>query len=843
MLSESKNKQETAELGKRSSAIFGDAEDLSGEALFQHIVSRMANVLPWFGGIVFLVSLSRAWQSGWHPLFDVQIAFILIVFLVFALQKRLPPQWTAIALITALHFVGMLSLISYGIVGSGGAIIWVGVCIFCGTIYGRHLGFVVIGLTSFSFILVAAGSFAGLWPVFPNGVEQYVSSLTSWANVGVDITVVPIVVVLCISAIQERLRAAVKMNRADNIFINSVLNSQHDLFLVFDPDTGKSLSWNNAFREFTGIPDQEIERRRMPDDWLESSDISIEGAMNAISRLHSGQEQYLEMQLKNYAGENVPVEFHAAIVDLPDQRKVIVAIGRDLRERRAAEQALRESERHFRMISETMPAVVWTVNHAGKLLYMSPNVEEVCGFSAEELMRDGLQFWMPRIHEDDQPGFRKAFMNMLVHHRTSDFQYRFLTRDNRWIWLHERVVPVSSNDNGSELAACGVYWDVTEQVKAAEHSRQSEKLQVLGQLAGGVAHDFNNQISAIIGLTDLLSHEVAQDPHLKHLVDEIAVCADHAAALPQQLLTFSRKSAGKLIPQNVHQVIEQTAALLSRSIAKNIHLRTDLAARNPAISADSSQLQNALLNLCLNARDAMPRGGELIISTENRLVTTEDTKRLSLMPGEYFCLSVKDTGEGMSEETQKHIFEPFFTTKPVGKGTGMGLSTVFGSVKDLGGEIEVISAPGKGANITLILPIGSQIDDAPVVPQKSVKKILLVDDENGVLSIVASMLQDMGLRVVSCHNGEQAVAEYEKQSAEFSMVILDMVMPEFDGAKTFNALHQLNSRLPVLLVSARATDDEIKSVLNQGASDYLPKPFGYRELKEKIESVMTNGLQ
>jgi CheY-like chemotaxis protein len=239
----------------------------------------------------------------------------------------------------------------------------------------------------------------------------------------------------------------------------------------------------------------------------------------------------------------------------------------------------------------------------------------------------------------------------------------------------------------------------------------------------------------------------------------------------------------------------------------------------------------------------MPRGGELIISTENRFVANEDTERLSIIPGEYLCLSVRDTGEGMSEETQKHIFEPFFTTKPVGKGTGMGLSMVFGFVKDLGGDIEVISAPGKGANISLMLPIGTQAVDAPVVPQKSVKKVLLVDDENGVLSIVASMLQDMGLRVVSCHNGEQAVAEYEKQSAEFSMVILDMVMPEFDGAKTFNALHQLNSRVPVLLVSARATDDEIKSVLNQGASDYLPKPFGYRELKEKIESVMANGPQ
>jgi PAS domain S-box-containing protein len=834
-MSEPSDVEKVGELGKRSSAIFGSADDLDGDSLFQHIVTRLANILPWFGGIVLVASISRAWQSGRHPLFDVQIVFIFIVFLVFFLRRRIPPRWTATALLTALHFVGIVSLISYGLLGGGGAIILVGVGILFGTIYGRRLGIIAAGVICVTFFAVAAGGFQGWWPLFPKGVELYLSAWTSWINIGVDMAVVSIVLILCISAIQERLRSLALMNRAESIFINSVFNAQRDLFLVFDPKDGKPLSWNTAFRQFFGLSDREIEAKRIPDDWMSHLTIQASDLTSAISQLTAGTGHSLEVDMKDRAGNQVPFEFHGSVVELPDDRHVIATVGRDLRERRTAERALRESERRFRLISETMPAVVWTVNHAGQMLYVSPNAIDICGFSAEEIVQDGLKLWMPRIHDDDRQKYKNAFINLMVHHKPSDCQYRFLTKSGRLIWLHERVVPIEGQDD--EPAACGVFSDVTDQVNTAERSRQSEKLEVLGQLAGGAAHDFNNQISAIMGLADLLSHDAALAPHLKKRVDEIINCAHHAADLPNQLLTFSRRGSEKNVPVNVHEIINRLVSMISRSFSKSIRCRTLLFAHQPEIPSIASRLENALLNLCLNARDAMPGEGELTLSTENHRISAAEADRLSPAPCDYLFITVTDTGHGMSEETQKHIFEPFFTTKPAGQGTGMGLSQVFGFVKGADGEIEVRSKEGKGTSITLMLPM-IQRENISVTSKEAVKKILLVDDDTGVLAMVSSMLQDMGFSVVECRNGRHAVEEFEQRSCEFSLVILDMVMPELDGRETFALLRKLNGDIPILLVSARSDDREIKTVLSRGASGYLPKPFNLRELKDKIDKVM-----
>ncbi len=812
-----------------SGFIFEDVDIWTGEALFSRMVERFSRVLLGLGILALLGSISRAWQSDWHPLFDVQIAFILIVFTVFLFRNRFKVRYTAVALITSLYAVSMISLLSCGPARTGAVLVLSGVPIITGAIYGRRLGFRAVGLVLVSFVFVMIGTLNNWWPD-ASGLNMSQYYLSAWLNIGMDMAVVSIGLILCVSVIQERLLMATDMNRAKNNFMQAIMDTQQDLFLVFEWSTGKPVYWNKAFREFAGLTDSEIQSRSVPHNWQDKVLIRTEELDAAVGRMLNGEDFLLEIPVIHHSRKRVPVEFRAAAVDLPDQERLIACIGRDVSER----QDLRNSERNLSLITENIPVVVWAVDHGGKLVHMSSNVSSVCGFTAEELLQEGLKLWVTRIHSDDRPGYNESFMSLLHSGKTSDCQYRFTTKDGRTIWLHERAV-LTSDCNAGEPAACGVFWDVTEQVKTAEHLRQSEKLRALGELAGGVAHDFNNQISIILGLAELLSHEKSFEGNARRYIDELRTSALNAAALPEQLLTFARKNPKDCVPLNVHDIINNTVSILSRSFSKRIKLNTQLDAQNPTVTTNPSQLQNALLNLCLNARDAMPEGGELTVSTRNGAINGNN-RRESIIPGEFLFLSVRDTGEGMSEEIRQRIFEPFFTTKPEGKGTGMGMAMVFGFVKSLGGNIEVVSEPNRGTLMTLALPVYSK-EIEPAARAKN-KTVLLVDDEPSVLNTISSMLEDMGMNVVSCLSGEEAVIECKKNENNFALVITDMVMPRLNGSETAAKIRQIYRSIPVLFISARASDKEIYEAQKGGLSGYMPKPFSQPELEEKVLSVI-----
>lgn len=837
------DRDEFGALWTQSRPLFEDARELNGATLFESIVSRFTRALTILVGLAFLGSVSRAWHSGWHPLFDVEIGVVIVIMSLFALRRRIKPRYMALALITASYFVGMTSLLSYGLTGGGGAIILTGVGIICGAVYGRRRGLLVSGLIFISILLFAVGIQTGGWPLIPLPVDTQARAVSGWLNLSIDMFVVAAIAIFCINAIQERLLLMMKISRGEYIFTQAALDAQQDLFLVFDATSKKPIRWNNAVCEFLGLTEEESRAQIIPEDWAARMGLNTKEVAAAVGRVTSGALPYIEFDLLSRENEKVPMEFHAAAVTMPDKRQLTVAIGRDLRDRRAAEKALRESERHFRLITENIPAVVWTLNHAGLPTYISPNVENICGFVADEISKDGLGLWVSRIHADDRERFRTSFIQLLIHKQPIDFKYRFTGKDGREIWLQQRGTPAA--DPNEEASAYGVFWDITEQVRTAEHLRQSEKLETIGQLAGGVAHDFNNQITAIVGCAELLSLEVTHHPEAMVYVNEIMKCAQHASVLPDQLLTFARRKPENNLPQNVHEMISETVAIVRRSMNKNINFTVQLDADHPMVAANEGQLQNALLNLLLNARDAMPGGGTLTIRTHNDVITELKAERPSLVPGAYLYLSVQDTGEGMGEETKHRIFEPFFTTKPVGKGTGMGLSTVFCAVKELGGEIHVDSQLNQGTTMTLILPgIPLKVVPAPMSRNKGQsdgRRVMLVDDEPEVLRLVSSMLKDMGFEVVSCLGGTQAVTEYRRNSSDYDLVILDMVMPDQSGADTFSALRRLDRRIRVLLASGKATDEEIAQILDRGAMGFLPKPFSSHQLRDKISGIMGDG--
>ena len=823
MSSEPHIESNRSEMKNRNSALFGDAEILAGESLFNHLVDYLAQLLLWLGLLAFIGDILRVMCSRWTPLINVQSAFFFVILAVFLFRKKLGARHTATAILTALYGVSLTGLTVNGPGESSSVLVLSGVIVVSGILFGRRSGLLTALFAAASIALAASTNMYLQIPTFGGTLP----TVGDWLNVTLDISAVSIALILFVSAIQKRLLRAVQMNRQENFFTQAVVNAVQDLLFVFNPRTGKMIYWNDSFREFTNLSDDEIEERPIPDAWSDRFKTDLSVIHDAIGRLFTGNKELFELDLVSDNQTPIPTELRASVVDLPENERVVLCMARDIRERRA----LRETESYLQVVTESLPVVIWALNRDGSLAYISPNVADVCGFTAEELLQDGLRGWIPQVCEEDRGGFTSSIARLLEGGAVSNHRYRFTAKDGRELWLHERGVSTVGNPN--EPAACGIFCDITEQVKTSEHLRQSEKLEILGQLAGGVAHDFNNQIAGIIGIAELLEIESNGNGSMERYVHELQKCAHHAASLPQQLLTFSRRDAQHTAPQNVHDIIKETVAILGRSIKKSIRLTPRLSAENPVVDADPSRLQNALLNLCLNARDAMSESGEIVIETKNRNVLDDGNARDGLRPGEYLTLSVKDTGEGMSKETQRRIFEPFFTTKPEGRGTGLGLAMVLGFVKGLEGTVDVTSEVSKGTRIDLTLPVCSP-ESAVTAPPS----VLLVDDEPTVLEMVKGMLQDLGYDVTAFHSAKKALAEYYKRASDFSLVIVDMVMPELSGPEVLSEIKRFNKDARVLLISAMTSEERFQETVSLGALGYLPKPFSQNDLREKVCSVI-----
>jgi PAS domain S-box-containing protein len=385
--------------------------------------------------------------------------------------------------------------------------------------------------------------------------------------------------------------------------------------------------------------------------------------------------------------------------------------------------------------------------------------------------------------------------------------------------------------------------DLTERKRAEERMLQTQKMNAIGQLAGGVAHDFNNQLAAILGFAELLASRVA-DPELKRYAGSIITAAQRSGELTRNLLAFARQGQFQSVRLDVHQLIAETTELLERSIDKRISIVRRLEARPSSIIGDPAQIQNALLNLALNARDAMPMGGSVTFATTVVEMDAARSERdhLDLEAGRYLRVTVSDTGAGMSDEVRRHIFEPFFTTKPVGKGTGMGLASVYGTVQGHGGAITVHSQPERGTVFDLYLPLAAPAKEAPAraasaAPRTAALCILMVDDEALLRDVICDLLTDDGHTVLQACNGREAVAIYEQRWREIDVVILDMVMPIMGGRETFLALRRINPAVRAMLSSGYSANGETQAMLDDGVLGFLQKPYSKQNLDAMIAQV------
>lgn len=386
--------------------------------------------------------------------------------------------------------------------------------------------------------------------------------------------------------------------------------------------------------------------------------------------------------------------------------------------------------------------------------------------------------------------------------------------------------------------------DITERKLLEEQLRQSQKMGAVGQLAGGIAHDFNNLLQGILGHASLLKLEADPRSSVYDGLKTIESAAEVGAKLTRQLLGFAGKGRDQVIPVDVHAAIHEVLALVSRTMDKSIRITTDLAAPASVVKGDPNQLQQALLNLAINAGDAMPRGGELTICTD--VVDLDETycrTHPETAPGRCLFVSIADTGRGIPKDILQRVFEPFFSTKEPSQGSGMGLAMVYGIVKNHGGNIEVSSDQGQGATFKIYLPIVEESGAAALAsergePVRGAGRVLLAEDEELVREVTTRMLQSLGYQVVAMPDGEQAVDYFREHPGKIDVAVIDMIMPNMDGRETFQALKQIDPGIKAVLCTGYDRNERVQGALDDGILGFAHKPYDLKELSEALASVL-----
>ncbi|MHC4885687.1 MAG: hybrid sensor histidine kinase/response regulator [Planctomycetota bacterium] len=540
------------------------------------------------------------------------------------------------------------------------------------------------------------------------------------------------------------------------------------------------------------------------------------GEALAVEAMHAGAQDYLMKDNLRRLGEATRRELKEAA------RK---------REDRAEQELLRTA------ISQAAEAVVITAKD-GTIEYVNPAFESITGYSREEARGQTPALLKSGTHDDS---FYQQLWSTLEAGEVWKGQFVNRRKDGTQYEEEATITPVFDGE-GALTHYVAVKRDITEQRRMEEELRQSEKLQVIGQLAGGVAHDFNNQLAGILGYCGLLSN-LLDTPKLKRYVNQIETAGNRAADLVKQLLAFSRKGAFTSVPLDLHVLIQEVIDILSRSIDKRIEIRKNLQAEDSVLHGDPTLLQNALLNLCINARDAMPDGGVLTLTTQ-----TSRKPRPSCPPhhdASWLLIQIADTGTGMDAATQSRIFEPFFTTKEESKGTGMGLAAVYGTVKQHEGCIEVSSTPGRGTTFLLCLPLTAAAEpltesrEPSVAPPQAGAHILVADDEALLRELASDTLTEQGYHVTLCEDGEEAIDLYRAAPNDFDLIFLDRVMPKVDGATAFREIRRLNPTARILLASGYSAQESAEELLQEGAAGFIGKPYHESELLNKIAKVLT----
>jgi PAS domain S-box-containing protein len=513
-----------------------------------------------------------------------------------------------------------------------------------------------------------------------------------------------------------------------------------------------------------------------------------------------------------------------------------------------AQAELRSAENRYRTLVERLPAVTYVaeLGPCGRWHYVSPQIESMIGFSPSDWLSDSSN-WINRIHAEDRESTLAAEERFQKNRDLYQAEYRMFARDGRVLWFRDEAVMLPTSEDQPSLMQ-GVMYDITERKRLEDQLLHSQKMEAVGLLAGGVAHDFNNLLMLIQAHNERLRGGFAADAPAQKESLGIEHAVTRAASLTGRLLAFSRKQVLQPQVMDLNAVLSEVAKMLDRLIEKNITLRVVPAPRLGPVKADPSQVEQLIMNLAVNARDAMPEGGELRIETRNAEIGAAHPRlRDGVRPGRYVMLIVSDTGVGMDSETQAHMFEPFFTTKEPGKGTGLGLPIVYGVVKQTGGWTHVDSRPGQGTTFEIYLPWAEETElkapvsetqsDLAAAPRGS-ETILLVEDESGIRELAGEFLRRQGYKMLYGMDGNEALRIAEGHEDLIHLLVTDMAMPNLGGKELALRLRTIRPQVKVLFMSGYPDHPGLAGGDVDGQMTLLQKPFSLDTLAHKVRTLL-----
>ena len=509
----------------------------------------------------------------------------------------------------------------------------------------------------------------------------------------------------------------------------------------------------------------------------------------------------------------------------------------EISERKQSEEALRESEEKYRTVLETSedPIVVYGIE--GKVAYFNPAFSRVFGWTLEERLGKKMDAFVP---DEDWPETRKMIDKVLTGESFSGFETRRYTKEGNVIHVNMSAT-IYKDQGGNPIGSVINLRDISEQKELENQLQQAQKLEAMGTLAGGIAHDFNNLLMGIQGRTSLMlmdsdsSHSYFE--HLKGIEDYVKSAAD----LTKQMLGFARGGKYEVKATDLNELIKNQNRMFGRT-RKEINIQEKFEKNLWTVEGDRGQIEQVLLNIYVNAWKAMPGGGNLYIQSENTIIDENYGKPYTVKAGRYVKISITDTGVGMDETTRQRIFDPFFTTKEMGRGTGLGLASAYGIIKNHNGFINVYSEKGEGTTFNIYLPAS----DKEAVKEKEIDEkllrgtetILLVDDEDIILDVGQGIMEKLGYEVLIAKSGKETIEVYKKNRSKIDMVILDMVMPVMSGGDTYDKLKEINPDIKVLLSSGYSINGQATEILDRGCNAFIQKPFNIGKLSKKIRQIL-----
>ncbi len=643
---------------------------------------------------------------------------------------------------------------------------------------------------------------------------------------------------------KERRRAEENLRKSEERF-REMAEHIREAFWLYDWEKRKVIYISPAYEVIWGRSIEDLYKH--DDEWDESvHPDDLEYARDSFERIiQTGGGEQREYRIVHPDGSVRWVSDRGfAIKNKAGQVVRIAGIAEDITDRKQSEVALRESEERFRELAELMPETVFEVDLEGKLTFVNRNAFNNFGYTQQDLKKGLKNFDMiiPKDRERAQDNVTK----ILTGEKSGINEYTALRKDGSIFPVMIHSAPIFKE--GKPVGLRGFMVDITDRKKAEEERRklevqflQAQRFEALGTLAGGIAHDFNNLLMNIQGNTSLMLFEIEGTHPFFEPLKKIEKQVKSGAQLTRQMLGYARKGKFNVKSVDLNQIVDESADTFGRT-RKEITIYREFDNDLFPVEADQGQIEQVLLNLYVNAADAMPGGGKLILKTKNETHLNIKSNHYDPRPGKYVQLTITDSGTGIDNQTLERIFDPFFTTKGMGRGTGLGLASVYGIIKSHDGYIDVTSEKGHGTTFTIFLPASEKdVEGTADTAAKLIKgsgTLLVVDDEELVLKVGVNMLEKLGYTVLGAKNGTEAVDIFKANKDKIQMVILDIIMPDMGGGEVYDKIKAINPEVKVLLSSGYSVDGQAIELLERGCDGFMQKPFTMEELSGKITQIM-----